>query len=97
MSVEQTNTSTKGVIVAGFGALAFIALIVTVIVLGGTMTEIGYAAALGVLTAGIVVGSYVLGRRRGQPHSHAVATATILLGVLYIIGLTYRFLVEFGA
>lgn len=95
MSMQQQRST--GVVVAGFGILAVVALVATVLILGGTFVELGYAAGLGVLVGAIVVGSYVLGRRRGQPHSHAVATAALILGVLYIIGLTYRLLVEFGA
>jgi len=96
MSTEYGNGHSGGVVAAGFGVLAVIGLVVTVLILGGGLPEIGYAAGLSILTAGVIVGGYTLGRRFGQPHSHAVATAAILLGVLYIITLVYRFLTTFA-
>jgi len=97
MSMEHESGHSGGTVAAGFGILAVVALVGTVVLLGGGLVELGYAAGLGVVAAAVVVGSYTLGRRYGQPHSHAVATAAILLGVLYIVALVYRFLTEFGA
>lgn len=97
MSMEYESGYSEGVVIAGFGVLAVVALVATIGLLGGGLAEFGYAAGLGIVTGGVVVGSYALGRRYGQPHSHAVATAAILLGVLYIVALVYRLLTEFGA
>ncbi|MEF8900999.1 MAG: hypothetical protein V5A25_07240 [Halovenus sp.] len=97
MSMEHESGYSEGVVMAGFGVLAVVALVATVGILGGGLVELGYAAGLGIVAGGVVIGTYALGRRYGQPHSHAVAAAAALLGVLYIIALVYRLLTEFGA
>lgn len=65
-------------------------------VLGASPTELGIAVGGGLAVAGIVLGTYTMGRRYGHPHSHAVAWAAIAFGTLYLIAVTYRLLTEFG-
>jgi len=84
-------------LIAGFAALAVGATVLVVMLVGGGLMELLAAFAGGIVTAAIVIGVYKLGTRAGHPHSHAVAEATVALGVLYTIGLVARLLTEFGA
>lgn len=93
----MANTWSGSSLVVAFVALAALSLVGIVSLLGGGATEILYGAAGGIAVAIPVVGSYVLGKRLGQPHSHAVATSTIALGVIYIAVVFVRLLTQFGA
>jgi hypothetical protein len=85
------------ILLGGFFLLAVVAALGTGLLAGGDPTELLYGL-LGGLAAGIiVVGSYAIGVRRGQPHSHAVATAATVFGALFIVTLVARLLTEFGA
>lgn len=70
--------------------------ILTVVLLGGGVTELGYALVVGLGSVGVILGTYALGRRSGHPHSHAVAEAAVSLGALYLIAVSYRLLTEYG-
>jgi len=83
--------------IAGTAALAILATGVVVTVLGGGSVELLYALGGGVGASVVVGGVYALGRRFGQPHSHAVAEAAIALGVLALLAIVFRLLTEFGA
>lgn len=65
-------------------------------ILGADPTELAVALGAGIATAGIVLGTYTFGRRYGQPHSHAVGTAAVIFGVLYLAAVTFRLLSEWG-
>lgn len=80
-----------------FAVLAVLSLVAVVATLGGGLMELVYGAVGGAVVGAVVVGSYALGKRRGQPHSHAVATAAIMLGIVYTIAVVARLLTEFGA
>jgi hypothetical protein len=83
-------------LLGGFLLLAAVAALVTGSLAGGNPTELLYGLLGGLAAGTIVVGSYVIGVRRGQPHSHAVATAAIVFGGLFILTLVARLLTEFG-
>ena len=87
----------KRFMAGGFLVLAFVAAVATAALAGGGSTELLYGLVGGIATGVIVVASYLIGTRRGQPHSHAVATAAIVLGALYIAALVASLLVNFGA
>jgi hypothetical protein len=95
--MDTTDSPSKWVVIAGFAILAVLATAGTVLVLGGSVQELLYALVGGMVTAGVVLGVYVFGSRRGQPHSHAVASAAVAFGTLFLIALVYRLLTEFGA
>lgn len=85
------------VLIGGFGLLAVVGTAVAVLLLGGGGTELLFGFGAGLAVAIAVVGVYALGRRSGHPHSHAVAEASVTLGVVFIIAIVYRLLTEFGA
>ena len=61
--------------------LAVAATVLTVLILGGDVGALVWALGVGLGLGVAVGGSYWLGRRYGQPHSHAVAQAAIIFGV----------------
>lgn len=61
--------------------LAVVATVLTVLILGGDIGALVWALGVGLGFAIAVGGSYWLGRRYGQPHSHAVAMAGLIFGV----------------
>jgi len=73
-------------------ALAFVVSNLTVLLLGGGTTEMLYGLGGGVVASIVIVGVYVVGTRLGHPHSHAIAEATVALGVLYLGLLVNRLL-----
>lgn len=93
----MANTWSGKFLVVAFVTLAVLSLAVVVGTLGGGVTELLYGAAGGIVVAIPIVGTYVVGTRRGQPHSHAVATATLVFGVVYMAAVIVRILTEFGA
>lgn len=86
----------KWIFAVSFAALALLAGVLTAILLGGGPTELGYAIGGGLVIALVVVTTYVLGRRAGHPHSHAVAEAAVAFGSLYLLAVTFRLLTVFG-
>jgi hypothetical protein len=95
--MDTTDSLSGRVVIAGFAALAVLATAGFVLALGGSTTDLLYAFVAGLVTAGVVLGTYALGTRAGQPHSHAVASAAIVFGGLCILAVVYRLLTEFGA
>ncbi|MXR50303.1 hypothetical protein GRX03_01590 [Halovenus sp. WSH3] len=83
-----------------FGALVVVVgavlAIITAAILGANVEEAALAAEVGLYSTLIVGGTYALGRRFGQPHSHAVASAGIAFGALYLIAVSFRLMTEFG-
>lgn len=95
--VEVPDALTNGpVLIAVFAILAVLSSVVTVLLLGGGTTELLYALGGGLLVGIVVVGSYGFGRRYGQPHSHAVAQAAVVLGVLLLAVVTVELLRDSG-
>lgn len=87
----------KRFLAGGFFVLALVAAVATAFLAGGGTTELLYGLVGGIATGVVVVGAYVIGTRRGQPHSHAVATAAIVFGTLYIAALVASLFINFGA
>lgn len=91
--VEVPDALKNGpVLIAVFAILAVLSSVVTAVLLGGGVDELPYALGSGIAVGVVVVGSYVLGRRYGQPHSHAVAQAGVMLGVLLLAAVTIELL-----
>ena len=84
------------VLVALFVVLAVAAAVATIVLLGGGIDELLYGLGGGVVFGVVVVGSYVLGRRYGQPHSHAVAQAATMLGVVLLAAVVAELLMDAG-
>jgi ACR3 family arsenite efflux pump ArsB len=78
------------------GVVGAVLAILTAVLLGANFEEVALAVEVGIYTSLIVGGGYALGRRVGQPHSHAVATAAVAFGSLYLIAVTFRLMTEFG-
>jgi len=78
-----------GLVLIGSGLASF--------ALGANTTELIVGIVGGVLTAGIVFGTYALGRRAGHPESHAVAEAAVAVGGLFLIGVSFQLLYSHGA
>lgn len=74
---------------------AILALL-TAAFLGGNVEELALAVEVGIYTSVIVGGTYVLGQRIGMPHSHAVASAAIAFGALFLVAVSFRLMTEFG-
>jgi hypothetical protein len=68
-------------VVAVFVLLAVAVTAVTVVALGGDVGALVWALGVGSGFGVAVGGAYRLGRRYGQPHSHAVAQSAIIFGV----------------
>lgn len=83
-----------------FGALVVVVgavlAIITAAILGANVEEAALAAEVGLYSTLIVGGTYALGRRFGQPHSHAVASAGVAFGSLYLIAVSFRLMTTFG-
>jgi hypothetical protein len=61
--------------------LAVAATVLTVLILDGDIGALVWSLGIGLGFAVAVGGAYWLGRRYGQPHSHAVAQSAIIFGV----------------
>lgn len=72
------------VIIGLFAVLAVVAGVGTVFALGGAPEDLIWAIGGGLGIAVVVIGAYEIGRRRGIPHSHATAAASIVFGVLLL-------------
>ena len=94
--MDYSFLESKSIFALVVGGLGLVGAVAIVALLGAGPTEMGYAIAGGVVTAGIVIGTYLVGRRYGHPHSHAVAEAAVAFGTLYMLTLTFRLLTEFG-
>lgn len=81
------------VLIALFAVLAFGSAIGTVLVLGGTPTELAYALVAGLIVALVVIGAYRSGLRYGQPHSHAVAVAAVSFGAVLTLAVVAELLI----
>lgn len=92
--MELRNKRTLTLLVA---VLAAVAATLTVLLVGGGAVELAFALGGGLLVALVLAGTYSLSTRAGHPHSHAVAVATVLLGVIYLLGLVVRLLTQFPA
>ena len=80
----------------GFALVAIAMTALVVALVGGGVEELAYALAGGIGVAVVVVGSYALSARKGLPHSHSVAIASVMLGVVYMVAVAIRLLTEFG-
>jgi hypothetical protein len=83
----------QGPVLIGFTAvLALVASVGTVFALGGDTGHLVWALFSGGLASGGIVGTYVLGRRAGQPHSHAIAGSGLIFGVCLLIAIVAELL-----
>jgi hypothetical protein len=80
-------------LVGGIGAIL---ALLTAAFLGGNIEELALAVEVGIYTSVIVGGTYALGQRAGQPHSHSVASAALAFGALFLIAVSFRLMTEFG-
>lgn len=94
--MNTTSFENKWKFAALVGALGAVLAILAAVLLGANFEEVALAIEVGIYSSLIVGGTYVLGRRAGQPHSHAVATAAIAFGSLYLIAVSFRLMTEFG-
>ena len=78
------------------GAIGAILALLTAAFLGANVEELALAIEVGVYTSVIVGGTYAIGQRVGQPHSHAVASAALAFGALYLVAMSFRLMTEFG-
>ena len=85
------------VIIGLFAVLALVSSVATVFILGGGTTDLVWALGGGIATTVIIVGTYTLGRRYGQPHSHAVAGASIMFAVVLLVAVVAELLHAAGA
>jgi hypothetical protein len=86
----------KPVLIGLFAALALVASVGTVFVLGGGVDQLVWALAVGVVAGGAVVGVYALGQYGGVPHSHGVAMAGIIFGVFLLAAIVAELLHSSG-
>ena len=90
--VEDSSTSLPGPLQNGsvylvvVVVLAVLAALGAVLALGGSTDELLWAIAAGVGLSVVVALTYQAGRRFGQPHSHATATAAVIFGVGLLAG-----------
>lgn len=82
-----------GAVVVVIGAVL---ALLTAGVLGANIEELALAVEVGIYSSVIVGGTYVLGVRFGQPHSHAVAAAALAFGALVLLAVSFRLMTEFG-
>lgn len=82
--------------VLAIGGLVLIGSGLASLALGANTTELLVGIGGGVLTAGIVFGTYALGRRSGHPESHAVAEAAVAFGGLFLLGVAFQLLYSHG-
>lgn len=78
------------------GAIGAVLALLTAASLGANIEELALAVEVGIYTAIVVGGTYALGQRFGQPHSHSVASAGIAFGALYLVAVSFRLMTEFG-
>jgi hypothetical protein len=78
------------------GAVGAVLAVLAAALLGANFEEVALAVEVGIYSSVIVGGTYALGLRRGQPHSHAVASAAIAFGALYLLAVSFRLMTEFG-
>lgn len=84
------------VLIVLFAALAVVSSALTVAAAGGGVLELLYGIGGGIGVGAIVVGVYVLGRRAGHPHSHAVAESGVILGVVLLAAVITDLLLASG-
>jgi hypothetical protein len=94
--MNTSSLENKRKFAALVGAVGAVLAALTAVLFGANFEEVALAVEIGVYSSLIVGGSYVLGRRAGQPHSHAVASAAIAFGALYLIAVSFRLMTEFG-
>jgi len=94
--MNTTSFESKWKFGAFVGAVGAVLAILTAGLLGANFEEVALAVEVGIYSSLIVGGAYVLGRRAGQPHSHAVASAAVSLGALYLVAVSFRLMTEFG-
>lgn len=92
--MDYLDSPSKGQVQVGFTLFAIVASGLAVLFAGGNPMELVIAYILGIFAAIITVGFYLWGRSEDIPHSHAVAGSAIVLGVLYIVGLILRLLIQ---
>lgn len=80
-------------LIVTFAIVALGSAAVTILAVGGGTAELAYGLVGGIIAAGIIIGSYLLGARSGQPHSHAVAVAGVVFGFLLLVGVLAELLV----
>jgi hypothetical protein len=95
MATNQSRDNLRPVLVVA--GLVLLGSGIASLALGADTTELLLGIGGGILTAGIVFGTYYLGRRSGHPESHAVAEAAIAFGGLFLIGVSFQLLYSFGA
>lgn len=97
---DQLSSSLPEVLRSGpalpvlFAVLAVLAAVGTVFGLGGGIDHLIWALAGGLFVALVVIGVYYLGRRYGQPHSHATASAGVSFGVVLLAGVLTELLLS---
>lgn len=84
------------VLIALFGVLAVVSSAVAIVATGGSGSELAMGLGGGVGVAVVVVGSYALARRYDRPHSHAVAHAAVMFGVVLLAGVVAELLIASG-
>lgn len=84
------------ILVGVFAVLAVAAGGGTVLLLGGSADHLMLGLVAGLFAAGSIVGTYVFGRRFGQPHSHALAGSAVVFGVLLLVALVAELLYASG-
>lgn len=94
--MNTTSFENKWKFAALVGAIGAVLAILAAVFLGANFEETALAVEVGIYSSLIVAGAYTLGRRVGQPHSHAVATAAVAFGSLYLIAVSFRLMTEFG-
>lgn len=84
------------VLIGVVAVLALLATVGTVFVLGGGVDELVWGLAGGIAATVAVVGAYLVGRRYGQSHSHAFATAGVVFGVVLLAAVVAELLHSAG-
>lgn len=84
------------VLIGVFVVLALLAAAGTVLLLGGSVDHLMLGLVAGLFAAASIVGTYLLGRRFGQPHSHALAGSVVVFGVLLLVALVAELLYASG-
>jgi len=93
-TTESTDNLTPVLVVGG---LVLLGSGLASLALGADTTELLLGIAGGIVTAGVVIGTYVLSRRFDQPHSHAVAWAAVSFGTLFLMGAVFQLMYSHGA
>lgn len=84
------------VLIGLFTVLALVSSGGTALILGGGADQVVWALVCGTLAGVAIVGTYALGRRAGQPHSHALAAGAGVLGFLLLIAIVAELLHSAG-